>query len=76
MSEIVTELAYLTRKAEVDVVNGAEKNTWEAVLSTIAKQPGFRSGYWGMQIEHPNILQMNISTLPLPTKSIVNFTCI
>ncbi|EDU49368.1 ABM domain containing protein [Pyrenophora tritici-repentis] len=60
MSEPITEVAYLPLKPSLDLSSGEAKEVWQSTLRTIASQPGFKTGYWGKQIENPDTLQLVI----------------
>jgi hypothetical protein len=55
MSELATEIVYLSLKPNLDLDTNA---TWATILTTIAQQPGIKAVYWGRQIEHPDTVQM------------------
>ncbi|RMZ70146.1 nuclear pore complex subunit [Pyrenophora seminiperda CCB06] len=60
MSYPVAEVAYLPLKPSLDLSSGKIKEAWQSTLRTIASQPGFKTGYWGRQIENPDTLQLVI----------------
>lgn len=67
MSGTTTEVVYLKLKPGLDLSAGKTKEDWEALLSTIKKQPGAKKLVWGRQIEHPDIVQIVEGTcLSLP----------
>ncbi|KAE8824177.1 hypothetical protein PTNB85_08733 [Pyrenophora teres f. teres] len=72
MSEPVTEVAYLPLKPSLDLSSGETKEAWQSALRTIASQPGFKTGYWGKQIENPDTLQLVIGDIPSLTIARLN----
>lgn len=72
MSEPVTEVAYLPLKPSLDLSSGEIKEAWQSALRTIASQPGFKTGYWGKQIENPDTLQLVIGNIPSLTIARLN----
>ncbi|KAI1559374.1 hypothetical protein PtrEW4_011766, partial [Pyrenophora tritici-repentis] len=58
MSDPVTEIAYLPLKPSLDLSSSEIKEAWKSTLRTIALQPGFKTGYWGKQIENPDTLHV------------------
>ena len=67
MSDPVTEIAYLPLKPDLDLTSGDIKEVWQSTLRTIASQPGFKTGYWGKQIENPDTVQLVIGKqIPAP----------
>lgn len=65
MTDQASKLAFLPLKPDLNLDDGEAKQALDSAFSTIAQQPGFKSLYWGRQIEHPDILQLVISASPL-----------
>lgn len=59
MSEPVTEVVYIHLAAGVDLA-GTTKKTWDTAMQTLASQPGCTCVRWGMQVEHPDVVQLAI----------------
>lgn len=57
----VSEIVYIPLKTGFDV-HGADKAVLHDCLGTIASQKGLKALFWGIQIEHPDVLQMIIGT--------------
>lgn len=66
MSEPATEICYIPLASGIDLESGDSKLAWQEMLTAIASQPGFKSLYWGRQIEHPDIAQLVICKLSNP----------
>jgi hypothetical protein len=60
---MATEVVYIPLKEGLDIGSGDDKALLESTLSTIGKQKGLKSLYWGLQIEDQNVLQMCIGML-------------
>jgi len=52
----VTEVAYITLKAGVDIekVGTPEHQLWEESMTTVSSQEGYQRAYFGLQLESPN----------------------
>ena len=61
MSYPVTEIAYIPINTNnYNLESGDGKKIWDATLKTISEQKGFKRVSWGLQIEHPDVVQMAI----------------
>ncbi|RYN63071.1 hypothetical protein AA0117_g12831 [Alternaria alternata] len=60
MSERTVELASIPIRPDIDLTasRNEARAAWDSAMDTVAKQPGVLSLYWGLQIEHPNTMQM------------------
>lgn len=59
MSDPVTEIVYIPLVAGTDLT-GTTKEPWGTALQTLASQSGCTCVRWGMQVEHPDVVQLAI----------------
>lgn len=65
MSESTAEVAYLPLKAGVGGLDkGDSPKIWNDTLKTVTSQPGCKGAYWGIQIEHPDIIELVVGMSP------------
>lgn len=70
MPRRATEIATLPLLPGTDLTTGEADKTWQAAVSTIASQPGNISVHWGLQVEHPDVVQFVIGESPLSFPSL------
>jgi hypothetical protein len=67
MSDTVFEIATLPLRADANLKSNEDKQAWNDTLTTIAKQHGCKTIYWGLKIEDPTTLIMAIRmSFPCP----------